>query len=509
MSGNAAEWSHCPILQKGVRLPALASCNAKRGGEYMKEKCGLFFHTVLLGVSAAASKAVTFLLMPFYTAALSPEDFGAADLVVSTAVLLLPFVTLHAGPSLFRFFVGAGDTERRAVASTAAVLVAVGSAVFLLLLPLLRFWPVLNVYRFYLLFYVLIASLHGVLTQYLRATGAYTVYAFLQPLTALCSLSLQIFFIVSLGLGARGYLLGIILSDAAASVFLLCYLRPWEAIALSAVSCRVLKKMLFYGLPLIPGAAFWWLMSLSDRYFILHYHSLEQTGLYAAAARIPALFSFLLGVFLEAWQYSALQVSEREARTAHFARIYRMLLPVSVLGAAALLVLCVPLVSVLFAPAYREAVKFVPFLVLAALFSSLSGFFGTAYQATLRSLPSFFSSMLGSGVNLLFNFLLIPRLGAMGAALATLVAYFAVFLLRACHTATFLHFPRYFGKGAVSLFLLLLTATCVCVGALRISLLSALLSVLPFWREGRAVFDILLEKWRFLLKNYQKYKNRS
>jgi len=466
---------------------------------------GLFFRTLLLGASAAVSKAATFLLMPFYTAALSPEDFGASDLVVSAAVLLMPFVTLHAGPTLFRFFAGAREEEKRAVLSTAAVMAISGSLLFLLLLPLLRFWPVLRAYRYDLLFYVWSASLHSVLTQYLRATGGYTVFALLQPLTALCSLSLQMLFIVVGGLGARGYLLGIILSDLAASVFLLFLLRPWRLFAWRAVSRRMLGKMLSYGLPLIPGAAFWWLMSLSDRYFILHYHSLEETGVYAAAARIPALFTFVLGVFLEAWQYSALQVGEGEARSAHFARIYRMLLPVSVFGAAALLVLSAPLVTVLFAPDYRGAVQFVPFLVLAALFSSLSGFFGTAYQSALRCVPVFFSSMLGSGVNLLLNFLLIPKLGATGAALATLIAYFSVFVCRAHHTATFLRFSRYFKKGAVSLLLLLLSAGAVSMGALRAGVLLAALSILPFWCEGRAVFEVLVKKWRFLLKNYQKY----
>jgi len=113
--------------------------------------------------------------------------------------------------------------------------------------------------------------------------------------------------------------------------------------------------------------------------------------------------------------------------------------------------------------------------------------------------------MLGSGVNLLLNFLLIPKLGATGAALATLIAYFSVFVCRAHHTATFLRFSQYFKKGAVSLLLLLLSAGAVSMGALRAGVLLAALSILPFWCEGRAVFEVLVKKWRFLLKNYQKY----
>ena len=474
----------------------------------MSKSKGLFWNTVLLGASGAVAKAATFLLMPFYTAALSPADFGVSDLVASSAVLLLPFVTLNAGAALFRFFAGADEAQRRRVLSCAVVLLAVGSLGFLLLLPLLRFWPALYTYRVYLLLYVLSAALHGVLAHMLRATGAYHIYAILQPFTALVSLLLQILLIVGVGLGAKGYLLGIIFADMLSSTFLLLYLKPWRLLSLRAVSIEQLRAMLRYGLPLMPSAAFWWMIALSDRYFLLHYHGLDATGLYAAAARIPTLLAFLLGTFLEAWQYSALHTGAGQARAVGFGRIYRMLLPVAVIATSLLLVVTPLLVRILFAPPYREAVRFVPFLVLASLFSALSGFFGTAYTATMRSLPSLISAMIGSAVNFLLNFLLIPRFGTMGAALATLAAYLCVFAIRVGHTKSFLPFARYGTKSAVALLCLLLASLTVTAGAYRATPLCALLAMIPFWHEGVAVLWYLLKKWRILWEKRQKYQKK-
>lgn len=73
-----------------------------------------------------------------------------------------------------------------------------------------------------------------------------------------------------------------------------------------------------------------------------------------------------------------------------------------------------------------------PVLCAAMLFCAFTSFIGSVYTVTQRSVLSFWTALLGAGINIGLNALLIPSpLGMQGAALATLASYVVVFLVRA------------------------------------------------------------------------------
>ena len=81
-----------------------------------------------------------------------------------------------------------------------------------------------------------------------------------------------------------------------------------------------------------------------------------------------------------------------------------------------------------------NALNFVHMILLAAsmAFSSFANFMGSVYVVEKRSKNSFLTAMLGAVINIVLSFLLIPTsLGVQGAAIATFVSYFAIFVIRA------------------------------------------------------------------------------
>ena len=114
-------------------------------------------------------------------------------------------------------------------------------------------------------------------------------------------------------------------------------------------------------------------MSVSDRFFILRMQGQSATGLYAAAGRLPALLSFVIGVFLEAWHYAVLRIDAGE-HGRMFSRIYRLLLPVLLFGGALLSLLAIPLVRLLLDSDYIAAARFVPLLLFGAVCGGLSNY---------------------------------------------------------------------------------------------------------------------------------------
>lgn len=403
--------------------------------------------TLLLGLSSMLSKGVSFFLMPLYTACLSPADFGTADVLISTAVLLMPLASLNAPEAIFRFVAGGRDRKEALGAGSLSGLL--GIFVFLLILPLFRESSLFSPYLLLFFLYVIFANFHSFMAYLVRASGDYLLFAVQQLFCSLLTILLQLLFLPVLSFGIAGYLAAILSSDAVTGVWLAIWLWRRGELRISRFSRGLLLEMWRYALPLIPTAALWWVIALSDRYLILRFCGEEVLGIYAAAGKLPALLTFAVGIFLEVWRYASLRVGERE-RNAFFGKIYSLFLPAALALTGMLIVGNRFAVSFLFAPAFALAADLVPLLSLAAFFSALSSFLGSVYALRMTSFRSLLTALLGAVLNLILNLLLIPRYAGTGAALATLCAWILVWGLRAVDCRHSFRFSQRVGKTLLS-----------------------------------------------------------
>ena len=95
-------------------------------------------NTFIFAIGTFSSKILVFVLMPIYTRTLTTEQYGIVDLVVQTANLLFPLVTLGMTNAIIRF--GVDRSYRKNDVFTAGLLATfVGFASFLCFSPLLGF----------------------------------------------------------------------------------------------------------------------------------------------------------------------------------------------------------------------------------------------------------------------------------------------------------------------------------------------------------------------------------
>ena len=446
----------------------------------MQKRSGLFSRLMAVGVGATLSKLTSFFLMPLYTARLSPEAFGMADMLINTALLLIPVAAFGAPETLFRFVAG-GERESDGL-SVGNAFLGLGALLLILLLPLLSLFERVRPFLALLFFYVLAAVLHSYLAHLLRARGEYGLYAIQQIFCAFCTATLGFLLLAVLELGVSGYLLAILLADGITALILLGYLKPKPARRIGGEGHRLLFPMLKYALPLIPTSLLWWLLSVADRYILFYTWGERANGLLAAASRIPSLLSFAAFVFVEAWHFSAIRASESE-RTALFETIYALLLPALALFSF-LLILCSRfLVDHLFASGFAEASGLVPLLVIGAFFSALSAFLGSVYSVHLRSGVTLLTTAIAAGAGLFLGLLLIPRQGALGAAVATLGASATLFFCRSALARRMIRFKQHGLKLLLSVSGLLLSALLSQKGMTLAVCLCAFPVLLPFFRE--------------------------
>lgn len=389
-------------------------------------------NTAILSIGTLLSKLVTFFMVRFYTGMLTPAEFGTGDLLITTVSLLTPFVSFGISEGVFRFLPEYPKAKKN-IFSIGIYTVTVGAVLLAALLPVLRLVGSFAGYLPLLLFLAMASCYHSVCEQYVRAEGDTVLFAKQGLLNTLLVVTLNILFLTVFRLGVTGYVLSVGLADSIATAFLVCKQRLWRRLT-RRPNRKLLQKMLRYSIPLIPTTVFWWITSVSDRYMISTILGSDANGIYTVANKLPTMLTLLSGVLMQAWQYSAVREAKSSLRrqAGFYSNVWLALLSALFLVCSAMVALTKIEIHILADADYFKAWQYTPVLCAAMLFCAFTSFMGSVYTVKRRSGLSLGTSLLGAGVNIGLNVLLIPSpLGVQGASLATLVSYVVVFLVRA------------------------------------------------------------------------------
>ena len=414
----------------------------------------LLGNTVIFTAGKFISKLLVFLMMPLYTACLSEAQYSTADLITQLANLLIPLACLGISEGIFRN-AAAKEGDKQAFFSSGIAILAVSSAVFLLLSPLLLLLEYFAPYLWLIVLFVLCSNFHSVCAQYVCAIGKTKTFAVQGILNTILNIGFNILFLLGLGMKIEGYVLSVVCADFVTTLVLIVYCKLWRAFSFHKISRTLVWDLLRFSLPLIPTTVFWWITGVSDRYLVARMRSDTENGLYAAAYKIPTLLTYMVSVFNEAWRLSAVRESDDSNACADFfSKVFRYYVAIVFVGGAFLIAFAKVCAVILFADSYYGAWLYVPILVVATVFTSFDSFLATAYFTKKKTMVSFYTSMLGAVVNVILNLIWIPSWGAVGASLATFISYFAVFVLRAATMHRYICFNLQVPKIVINTLLL-------------------------------------------------------
>ncbi|MCQ2429262.1 MAG: polysaccharide biosynthesis C-terminal domain-containing protein [Clostridia bacterium] len=437
----------------------------------------LLRNTAVFTVGKFVSKLLVLFMTRLYTACLTTEEYGQADLITAAANLLIPLACLGIGEGIVRCVAGeTTDFVRRECYFTAGLLVLLAGSVGLgLLSPLIALIPMFRETAWLIVVYVLVSNLHSIASQYLYACGKTGLFAGQGILNTLLTILLNILFLPVLHFGVVGYVSSVIIADGLTTVFLVVYTRLWNDVRRMPLSYfrPFIREMLGFSLMMIPTTICWWITSVSDRYMVSAMHSETENGLYTVAYKIPTLLTLATIVFDSAWKLSVAAEKDEDACTAFYTKVWRHYLTLSFVGGAVLILACRPISWLLVSPDFRASWVFVPVLTVATVFCSLDTFLGSVYFTKKKPIWSMITAICAASLNIALNWLLIPRMGAMGAALATLASYLIAFILRIATVRKLIPFDRRLGASVLNLTLLCLLTVAVTATDGQISFLPA------------------------------------
>lgn len=411
----------------------------------------LFTNTIIFAIGSFGSKLLVLILVPLYTAALSPEQYGTVDLVAQTANILLPIFTLSIADAALRFGLDAKEpAERQRVYTTCLSVLVCGLLIMALIFPLLSLFDYLDGFTLILYIYVWTAALRQLNSTYTRSLEKVRLFALDGVLTTLTMILFNILFLLKFKWGMEGYLLAIILSDLCSSIFLVTAAKLWRHISPRRLSFDFLKELLRFSAPLVPTTLLWLITSISDRFIITAFHGEAMNGINSIAYKIPTVITTIFTMFSQAWNMSVIQENDETARRDFYTSIFSLNQSFMYVLAAGVLMINRPLTYVWVNAKFHESMLYSPILTLATVFTCFNVFLGSVYIAEKKTKRSLATSLAAGIINIVLNLAFIPKYGIYGAAGATLAAYGIVFFYRLADTRKLIAFDFSMAKIAVN-----------------------------------------------------------
>lgn len=417
----------------------------------------LFKNSLIFVVANFGTKIFSFIMVAFYTYVLTTSEYGTVDLITTTITLLLPIVSFYIQDGAMRFSMDADYDNQRVFSSSVAVFTS-NMLLVSLFLPLLSYFHVFDGNLFLFFGILLFQGYYTIIGQFVRGIGKVGVFAFGGVLNTALLLVTNILFLFVWKLGIFGYLFSLFLSNLITTLFFLWKGKLWTYFDIKKIDSKTLKDMLRYCLPLVPNSLMWWIMSMSDRYMIVWMISSAANGLYAVANKLPSILNMVTNIFFQAWQITVIEEEKSQERNQYYSKVFHYFSILLLLTTSGVLLFAKPVILTFISNEFALSWKYLPPLAFSVVFSSFSSFLGSYYSMLKKTRGALITTIVGGILNIACNFLLIPKYGINGAAIATMISMFVLWLTRLIDTKKYVRMNyRITYLGLCTIFLIIQT----------------------------------------------------
>lgn len=386
----------------------------------------------VLTLSNFATKLLSFFLVPLYTSILTTVDYGTYDMFNTTIGVLLPILTLNIQEGVMRYAMEK-DYSRKAVVTIGTRYLLSGSIIVAALLGVngvLELNEIAKNYGIYFFLMFFTQALSGMVTFYTRGIDKISDLSISSVIASVTTIGLNILFLAGFKWGLTGYFIANIIGPLSQDVYLLLRGQILKDIDLKKTYETEAKQLLDYSRPLIANSIAWWVNNASDRYIVVFFCGLASNGIYSVASKIPSILNVFQTIFNQAWALSAVKDYDPEDNNAFFTNTYKVYNCLMTIICSGVIIFDKVLAKLLYAKDFYIAWRYVPWLTIAILFGALSGYLGGFFTAVKNSKIFATSTIVGAVTNVALNIMFVPRIGPLGAAIATTICYFEVYIVR-------------------------------------------------------------------------------
>lgn len=405
--------------------------------------------TAVYGLSSIVGRFLNWCLVPLYTNVFDKAEYGVVTFVYAVVALALIILTYGMETGFFRFANHDRWKDPMAVYSTSLISLATTSTLFILAVCLLinpvSEWMKCADHPSFVLIMAVCVAIDAFLAlpySYLRFRHRPVRFATLRLVNIAVNISLNIFFILlcpwlmkaapatvswfydpDFGIGY------IFLANLIASVVNLVMMIPELHGFRWRFNNELLRRMLVYSAPLLVlGIA----GIMNQTLGTLLYPSLVSDkaqamsglGIYGANYKIAIVMVMFIQAFRFAYEpFIFSQAKERgESKNAAYADAMKYFVLFALLLFMGVM-FYLDILKYFISPEYFSGLKIVPVIMLAELFFGIFFNLSLWYKLTDRTIWGAWFSLIGLGVTVILNIILVPVCDYMGCALASLGCY--------------------------------------------------------------------------------------
>ncbi len=409
----------------------------------------LFHNMALFTVSNFVSKILVFLLVPFYTDVLTESEYGIADVMQATLLLAVPLLSMNAGEAALRFALEHtdryGSILKKGLKSTGSAILAV---IFLCCAGVLM--PFDGQIKIYIAMFALLFACDAIyefMLLYCQGTEKVQIMITGSVSCTILVIISNLYFLLVLKTGLYGYLFSQMISFAGAALLMFILSGSLSELKNSFrqsgiqagagentdnagnKEASIEKEMTHYGKSMLLYSTSSWVNNAIDRYYILFMLGSAQNGLYGVAYKIPAILQVFQRIFAQSFQMSATKSYKDKDSVPFFSNLYAVYNAVMVIGCAGILLFLKPIAFFMFNKGFFQAWILVPPLLMSVIFGALNGYLGSICLAYKDGKSMGQATGIGALVNIVLNYAGIMLIGSLGAAIATLISYFTMFII--------------------------------------------------------------------------------
>ncbi|PIY02147.1 MAG: polysaccharide biosynthesis protein, partial [Bacteroidetes bacterium CG_4_10_14_3_um_filter_31_20] len=403
--------------------------------------------TAVYGLSSIIGRLLNYLLVPLYTNIFSTGEYGVVTELYAYLSFLIIVLTYGMETGFFRFW--ESEKGNLKVYSTSLISLFVSSFVFIVLVIVFS-KPIASVLEYnnhseYVIWLGIIIgfdALTAIPFAYLRQQNKALKFALIKLINIIIFIGLNLFFLLLCPLLIKngikipnwiyssevgvGY---IFISNMFASVITLILLIPTMKIKFS-FDAVIWKKMLLYSLPLLIAGLAGMVNETFDRAMLKRLltdtsTAMEQLGIYGANYKV----SILMTLFIQTFRYAAEPFFFSQAKEKNAKELYAQVMKYFIIFGLIIflgVLLYLDIIKYFIGENFRSGLKVVPILLLANLFLGIFFNLSIWYKLTNKTSWGALLAIFGAVITISFNLWLIPIMGYMGAAWATLICYFAM-----------------------------------------------------------------------------------
>lgn len=433
--------------------------------------------TAIYGISSILGRSINYLLVMLHTAVFLPAELGVFAYLYAGVGILNVVYTFGMETAYFRF-TNKSDSQRTFNSASSTVFI-LSSFLSILIIANASFianyigYPDTSLFIIWLGIILWIDGVLAIPFARLRQENKAKRFATLKIGNILINVALQLIFLLLLPyLSAKGYFtnlyndeLGIgyiILANLIANALFFPFLWDYLKIIRLRFDLEFIKPMLKYAWPIFLMGVAGMINEMLDKILLEHllpddfYKDMDSTaalGVYSQTFKLSIFMLLAIQAFRYAGEPFFFSNADNKNAPELFARVMHYFIIVS------LLILVIVSINVDFIghiflrkPEFRIALYLVPILLLGKFFYGVYVNLNIWFKLTDKTIYGTYFSILGAVITIIANILLIPVIGFLGSAIASVLCYFSMSMI--CYLIGRKHYPIPYQFGKLTPYLI-------------------------------------------------------